>query len=305
MRPDGTVIDQFRRSTNAGAGPDRVVRDIEVCLSEEFSQSLSSVSAAGIGIAGLVDREDGMLHSAPNLEWSSVPLASKLSDQIDVPVTLANDVDAATFGEYRYGAAMDVRNTIVVFLGTGVGTGVITDGHLLEGQDSSAGELGHVPVVEGGRDCHCGYEGCLEAYAGGWAIGKRARERVWSDVDQGKTLCDLAGSREEITARTVSKALEKEDELAEDIMQKTGDVLGSWAVGMVHIFNPDRIVIGGSVSEGFPFLKDRIENSVQEGAFEQFCREFAVVEAQHGDYAVATGAASLAQSSFGTDEEHQ
>ncbi len=293
MEPDATVVDSFSGPTRADDGPEEVVDDLTNRINCKFDTS-NQITAAGVGVAGLVDRRSGLLRIAPNLVWENVTLGPMLSERLDVPVEIANDVDAATYGEWRHGAGQGARNVLGVFIGTGVGTGVIAGGSLLEGERSSAAELGHVPVVEGGRKCTCGYEGCLEAYVGGWAVGKRAREQVLSDPDRGKTLKQIAGSVDDITAKTVSEALDQDDKLAAEITDRTAEVLSSWAVGMVNAFHPGIIVVGGGLLEGFPHFIKQMTEEVREGSFDPFHEELEIVESRLGDRAGAIGAATMA-----------
>lgn len=298
MTEDGEVVDRVRRPTDADGGPEQVVHDIAQCVNEQFSDKMLAVQSAGLGIAGLVNRRTGTLISAPNLSMEETPLGPMLNEQIDRPVLVLNDVDAATYAEWKHGAARGFRNVIGAFLGTGVGGGIITEGHLLEGERSSAAEIGHMPIVEGGRKCNCGNHGCLEAYAGGWAIGERARERVASEPDRGDVLVDLAGGPEQITAEIVSKAGSQGDELALELIERTGNILGAWASGLVNVFNPDRIILGGSVGKGFPHFSDAIESHVRNYSFDEFLETFDVREAEYEDRAVAMGAGAMAYREF-------
>ncbi len=292
MTADGNVLQRRRRPTSKEGGVHGIVDDVVNCVQEEFADYLPSVHSAGIGVAGIVGRQGGTLFSAPNLDLFDVPLGSRISERLNRPAQLLNDVDAATYGEWMFGAASDVNTTIGVFLGTGVGGSIITDGRILEGTDCSAGEIGHMPIVAGGRTCSCGNTGCMEAYAGGWAIAERARERAEAEPERGELMIELAGSREEITARTVSTALSRGDELARELMSETEDLLGSWASGLVNVFNPDRMVLGGSVGEGFPQFGNAIEQYVNAHSFDVYTDHFDVRTAELGDGAVAVGAAA-------------
>jgi glucokinase len=295
LSSDGTVLDRFRRPTDADGGAERIVDDVMDCVEHEFSELLPDVTAAGIGVAGIVNREEGILKFAPNLGLKNTPIGAMLSDRIGRPVLVLNDVDAATYGEWKHGAAQGSRQIIGAFLGTGVGGSVIINGRLLEGGNSSAGEIGHMPIIEGGRRCSCGNQGCVEAYAGGWAIGERAREQVNEQPERGRRLVEIAGSREDITSETVSNAVSSGDPLAQEIVKRTGEILGAWVSGLVNVFNPNCFLLGGSVGEGFPQFMDAIDQHVRAHSLEAFQDEFNVKLAQLGDRAVAIGAAARAR----------
>lgn len=293
MNRNARIIDAATRSTDTNASPEKVVQDVAASIRNTFPNYEDTVSSAGLGVAGTIDRKRGIVQSAPNLGWNDVPLASRLSAKLQLPVHIANDVDAATYGEWKHGAGQGVDDLIGIFLGTGIGTGVITGGRLLESENGSAAELGHVPVIHEGRSCTCGYRGCVEAYAGGWALGEIARERVREHPENGRTMVDIAGSVDQITARTVSEALEQGDDLARELVQESGKILGTWATGMVNAFHPKQIVIGGSVGEGIPVLGTILEEELRKGAFDEFATTVDVVESRLGNQAVAVGAAAL------------
>ncbi len=295
LASDGTVLDRFRRPTDAERGAERIVDDIMDCVEHEFAELLPDVTAAGIGVAGIVNEREGILTVAPNLKLKNTPIGAMLSERIDRPVLVLNDVDAATYGEWKHGAARGSESIIGAFLGTGVGGSVIANGRLLAGEHNSAGEIGHMPIIEGGRTCSCGNQGCIEAYAGGWAIGERAREQVADQPERGRTLVEIAGSRDAVTAETVSRALSTGDALAQDLVRRTGEILGAWGAGLVNVFNPHCFLLGGSVAEGFPQFTDALEQHVHDDSFEVFADEFQVRLAELGDRAVAIGAAARAR----------
>lgn len=291
----GERVDRYRTPTKA-EGPRSAVMDrIADTARTQLSGSPESYESMGVGVAGLVDRERGHLHVAPNLSWADVPLGEELSSRFGGPVTVMNDVDAATWGEWKHGAGKGVQDIVTVFLGTGIGTGVVTGGRLLEGHGSSAAELGHVPIVAGGRSCTAPHAGCIEAYAGGWAIGERAREAAREDPERGSFLREAAGSVRDITARHVSQGVRENDPLSRELRDETGRLLGIWAIGVMNVFSPARIIMGGSVLEGLPELQTMMEDRIQSDGFAPHTEGLEVVRAELDESAPAIGAAAFAR----------
>jgi glucokinase len=208
---------------------------------------------------------------------------------------VTNDVNAATLGEWRYGAGRGVDDLAVLFVGTGVGGGVITGGKLLSGCSNSGGELGHITVVYDGRKCHCPNRGCLEAYVGGWAIAERAQQAVRTAAKKGQRLASLAGSVEKVTAATVSQAYREGDLLARGLVEETGRYLAAGVVSIVNVFNPCVLILGGGVVEGIPELIQMVKDIVPTMALEASVGELKIVKAALGADAGVIGAAALAQ----------
>jgi len=292
---DGQVVDSERQPTEPDKGPDLVIQNIVATVKTLLARASGSVSAVGLGIAGQINTSKGVLLASPNLEWRDVALKSPLENALDLSVFVTNDVSAATWGERQFGAGRGESDLICVFVGTGVGAGVVAGGRMLEGPQGSATELGHIPLVFDGRKCSCRHRGCLEAYVGGWAIAERAQDAVKQDSAAGKLLLSLAGSTDEITAKHVSNAFAENDPLAKHLVDETRRYLSAAAVGMVNMFNPSLLVFGGGVIEGLPELIDDLEQTVREHAFTAFVSNFKVSYAALGGDAGVIGAAALAR----------
>ena len=176
----GRIVASQRRPTQPEKGPDAVIADIVACVETCLGEAGKAAQSLGVGVAGQLDRT-GTLRFSPNLGWRNVSLKVKLEEALGIPVVIDNDVRAATRGEWRHGAGQGVNDLVCLFVGTGIGGGVVSGGRILEGCSNTAGELGHMTIVADGRRCHCPNRGCLEAYAGGWAIAERAQETVRAD----------------------------------------------------------------------------------------------------------------------------
>jgi glucokinase len=293
----GTVLTAHRHPTNADRGAGRVIDDIVTCVDGCLSQASRRAGAVGVGVAGQVDAESGVVRTAPNLGWTDVPLRARLEDTLDLPVTVANDVRAITWGVWRHGEGQGTDDLVVVFVGTGIGGGVVSGGRVLTGHQGLAGELGHTTLMPYGRDCHCRNRGCWEAYAGGWAIAERAQEAVRTDPDAGAALLRQAGGTiDDITGRDVHAACEQGDPMATRLVDATAEYLGLGLVGIVNAFNPRRIVLGGGVIEGHPPYVERAREVVRQRALQAAVADLDVVASTLNGQAGVIGAATMARS---------
>ena len=193
----------------------------------------------------------GTIEMAPNLPWahdSVVPLADLFSEALGIPVALTNDANAAAIGEMTYGVARGMKDFIVITLGTGVGSGIVTGGHLLYGSDGFAGELGHVTMVRGeeGRLCGCGRKGCLECYCSATGVARTARELL-AKSDRPSFLREM--NPEEITSLDVSIAAGKGDALATEIYDFTGKMLGEACADFAAFSSPEAFIFFGGMTK--------------------------------------------------------
>ncbi len=219
---------------------------------------IEKIKSMGIG-APNGNYYNGTIEFAPNLSWAhdgKVPLAQMFSDKLGgVPVALTNDANAAAIGEMVYGVARGMKNFIVITLGTGVGSGIVVNGQLLYGCDGFAGELGHVTMVRGkeGRSCGCGRTGCLEAYCSATGVARTARELL-STTTRPSLLREM--NPEDITSLDVSIAAGKGDELAKEIYEFTGHMLGEACADFAAFSSPEAFIFfGGMVKAGELIMK--------------------------------------------------
>jgi len=291
---EGRVSSRGGPIRHGNEGPDEVIRDLIEVVRTSLGTG-SPPAAIGIGVAGQVDAASGVVRYAPNTRWRDVALGARLSGEFGCPVVVANDVRAATVGEWRHGAGRGATNLLCLFVGTGVGGSAVVDGRLLEGAVNALGEVGHTVLVAGGRPCHCPGRGCLEAYVGGWAIAERARERVESDPASGSELLRRAGSIGAIEARTVGETAHARDPLAQEIMRETADYLASGVAGLVNAFNPGRVLLGGGVIEGSPELVEAVADRVRTSCQPPAAEAASVMRVALGSDAIIIGAAELAR----------
>ena len=293
---DNEVIATAKFSTGRERQPGEVIDELTVEIRDLLYEGGLESTSVGVGICGQINRADGVVFRSPNLpNWVDVPLQEKLHDMLEMPVTVANDVNVIALGEWTAHSDDDVEDLIVVFVGTGVGGGIITRGQLFDGHRGFGAEVGHTTIVVDGRECSCGNRGCLEAYVGGRHIGARAREAAEADPDAAAMLIDLASSVDSIRSEHVGTAYERGNELATQLIRETGHYLGAGLVGIVNSFNPKRLVLGGGVIEGIPDLIPLAEEHVREYALTACTRELDIVPARMGDRAGIVGGAVLAR----------
>ena len=296
----GRLSGASRRLVRARLGPEAVVEDIVACVKATFDASSDRPAAAGVGVAGQVDASTGAVHYAPNLRWKEFPLGRRLARRLSLPVSVINDVRAATLAEWVHGAGRGCSEVVGVFVGTGVGGGVVSGDRLLEGAGNAAGELGHTMLVANGRKCHCPNRGCLEAYVGGWAIARRAQEAARADPRAGRTLLRLAGAASRITAATVSEARHERDPLAVAIDRSSSRFLADGLVGFTNAFNPERIVLGGGLIDHAPHWVGVSDRAVRRWAQPPAAKVVRVVPARLGNESVVVGASLSARHRLGT-----
>ena len=232
--------------------------------------------------------------NAPNLGWRDVPLADELTRACGTRVLVENDVRAAAWGEYAYGAGTGADSLVAVFVGTGVGSGAVLGGRLWRGATNGAGEVGHTQVVPGGIPCPCGAIGCLERYVSGSAFQQRFRAALASGVTSALA-SSTGGDADALTAPLVHAAAERGDALARELWADAERYLVLGLANYVTLVNPQILVLGGGVIESVPPLFDRVAAGVR-AATTTLAREGLRVErARLGDWSGVVGAAALAR----------
>ena len=302
---EGKVHQELRQPTNVAGGPDRIIADIVGMVRQVREQGPSYVLAGlGVGVAGQITPDTGVVRSSPNLNWREVPFRDRLQAALNLPVVVTNDVRAATWGEWLHGSGQGVDDLICLFIGTGVGGGVVSGGRMLSGCTNTGGEVGHLTTDLNGPRCSCGNRGCLEALVGGWAIARRAREAIQGAPEAGKALLQAAGLKEPVapdglTAKVVAEAARAGDPLARTIVDGVARALIAGTVSLVNAFNPCRLILGGGVMQGLPELMDRIDRGIRQSALKAATEGLQVLAGKLGNDAGVVGAATLALRSFG------
>lgn len=207
------------------------------------------VEAVGIGAAGFVDEKRATVLFAPNIKWVNEPLAARVQEKVDLPVIVENDANAAAWGEFRFGAGEDVDDLLLVTVGTGIGGGIVQNGHLNRGGYGVAAEIGHMRMVPAGIKCGCGQYGCWEQYGSGRALVREAQDRIRAGMDSAQGLSDLVdGDASLVTGPMVTSFAQDGDPLAIEIIADVGRWLGEGIATLVAVLDPTVVAIGGGVA---------------------------------------------------------
>ena len=260
----GNIVAQTVITSKYGADEGRKFMDSVCDTIKDLAKGVGLEKIQGVGIgAPNGNFYTGEIAFAPNLPWAkngAVPLKKYMEGRLGVPVTLTNDANAAAMGEMKYGAALGMKNFIMITLGTGVGSGIIINGELVYGHDGFAGELGHTNVTRhNGRLCGCGKQGCLEAYASAIGVARTAREWLASGKYEGSLLEDI----EDITSKDVYEAAVKGDQLAIDVFNFTGALLGRQFADFVAFSAPEAIVVFGGLARAGDFIFNPIKEAME------------------------------------------
>ena len=249
---NGTIIARTRRLT-----PSTSPADVERTIAEVVAELRADhdVVAVGIGAAGFIDAEGSTVLFAPNLAWRNEPLRDEVAKVVGLPIVVENDASAMAWGEYRFGAGAGEDNLVCVTVGTGIGGGIVLNGHLYRGRHGIAAEFGHTQVVPDGRRCGCGLRGCWEQYCSGRALLHEAREIADIDKQFGARLLELGEGRPEgIHAEHVTQAAREGDPAALACFGEIGRALGQGLADLVAVLDPGRIVVGGGVADAGELL---------------------------------------------------
>jgi glucokinase len=288
------VRKKTRAHEGAQAGIDRITDTISEAL-KEAKISAKEISGIGIGVPGLLDLDRGLILDAPNLGWSRVALREELEKAFKCPVVISNDVDAGVFGEYKMGAAKNMRSVVGIFPGTGIGGGFVFEGKMLRGKHYSALEIGHVPVVPNGPLCGCGQRGCLEAVASRLAISAAAA--IAASRGEAPYLCENVGCDvTTIRSGALADSIKNGDKVIEKIVRDAAAWIGVGVAIVVNLLGPELVVLGGGLIEAMPELFcEEIEKSSRNRCLPAFRDSFKLAIAKLGDDATAVGAAAWAQ----------
>lgn len=263
----GKVLSREKKATKPELGPTVVQERVEECIHEALAAAAlphTEVAALGIGVPGPVDTKGEVVRVAPNLRWSNVPLARILRKRLDIPVTVVNDVHAGTMAVGEYGTGRGLKNFACMFVGTGLGGGIVINGELYRGTAGMAGEVGHMAVIPGdGPKCGCGNRGCLEAVASRSAIVRR----IVNEIEDGRKsevtkLCD--GDLRRIRSRILSEAYRHGDDLVREVLHDACHYIGIGAANLINTLNPQAIILGGGMIEA---LGDRLLPRITKAAW--------------------------------------
>lgn len=269
----------------------------EVCLATadqtlkqilaEKGLSVSELAAVGVGVPGPVITEAGMVVAPPIMPgWDRYPIRASLEKIWGCPVTLNNDAELGALGEWAYGAGRGEKNIAYIKVGSGIGAGLILNKQIYGGTTGAAGEIGHLTIDENGPLCNCGNHGCLEAFAGGHAIARQGQALAKS----GKRTLLASLPVESITAREVAEAARRGDLHAQEILSRAGAYIGIAIAGLINLFNPSVVIIGGGVAQVGDMLTAPIRQAVRERTMRASEQGVRITTAMLGRRSVLIGA---------------
>lgn len=296
----GTIVASARKRTRAERGQDFVSqRTIELANAAITMAKLpddAELIAIGVGAAGQIDREAGVVMDAPNLGVHNMPLGAILSKSFNLPVFVGNDVEVAAMGESLFGAGLGYNNFVCLFVGTGIGSGIVQNGHMYTGLTGTAGEAGHMTIQADGRICGCGSRGCLEAYASRTAITKailaeihHGRPSVLSDDSLGQ----LKEGDTVIRSGIIANAIQQKDELVTEVVIDAANYLGHGLASIMNFYNPDCIILGGGVIEAVDLLFETAVHRARTIALSTPAKKTPIVRTKLGDFSGVVGGAAL------------
>lgn len=279
---DRILLEKHHVPTEASRGKDVVIRKLKDVMKFFMEKGVARV---GVGMPGLVNHDSGVVEIPPNIEgWIKEDLKTILEKDSGLEVFILNDANAYVMGEWKFGAGKGKKDLILLTLGTGVGGGIITGGKLLLGKTHAAGEVGHIVINPSGPLCKCGQRGCLEAYIGNKYFVERAFYMKKKFPDS------LLNHYNEITPRVIGECARRGDRLSTYLWNEFGHLLGVGLVTLIHIFDPEIIILGGGISKSFDLFINSTLQVLENRVMNYKKRGVEVVLAQLQDEAPLYGA---------------
>jgi len=295
---EGRIHRRFSTKTNFSADPQTISKQI-FGLIEEVVESLrqrkagagslpavAKILGVGLGSPGLIDKKGETILVSPNLpQWRDIPIKRMVTERFKVPCVLENDANAAAWGEKWAGVGKDANSLVMLTLGTGIGGGIVINNTLWRGVNNVAAEIGHMVIQINGAKCGCGNNGCIEAYSSATSMVRRFKEALKNGEN---SLLQGVG---EITAKMINDAALKGDQASLDIIRETGRYLGVALVNIMHVLNPEIIVLSGGMIGSGDLLMNPIKETVKLKAFEASRKDTQILFSLLGNDAGIIGAA--------------
>ena len=290
----GKVIDSYKKSTKKELGRDVIVQRVIDATEKAICKAqipLSKITSIGIGVPGQVDRENGVLISAPNLNCYDVDLKFILERHFNIPVVVGNNIEVATLGEKTYGSGVGYKNFVGIFVGTGVGSGIVQNGEQYLGATGTAGEIGHIIVDSGGRLCSCGGHGCLEAYASRSAIERK----ILAALKKGHAsiISNEIKDGESVQCIHLKHAVDEGDDLVINAITEAAEYLSSGLATVINFYNPDLIILGGALIEMVDLFYDLTIKMTVGKSLPTPSANVKITKAALGDFSGVVGASLL------------
>ena len=300
------VLGRHRKKTKGHEGWEeglgRMVATIRKAV-EESEIDPNTIGGIGVGCAGPIDLDKGVIFEAPNLGWEKVPVKKTLEEELGWPVEVVNDVDAGVFGEYSFGAANGARCVVGIFPGTGIGGGCVYEGQIIRGKVGSCMEIGHIQVIPEGIASGHSLSGSLEAVASRLAISAQAAQAAYRGA--APNLRKIAGTDiSDIRSGALADSIKAGDKVIEQIVCAAADKIGVAVATIVHLLAPDIVVLGGGLVEAMPeLIVEEVQKSAKRRVLPSFSKTYSVVAAKLGDDATVMGAAAWARSRLSNPEK--
>jgi glucokinase len=247
---NGVIICKASVETRAGEDSAVIISDVAELIRRllfDVDLKISDIKGLGLGIPGTIDSKRGVIAYSNNINFIEVPIVAELHKSFGgLPIFINNDANAAALGEVRFGSAKENSNIVFVTLGTGVGTGIIIDGKLIEGVGSAGAEGGHTVICAGGEPCSCGRRGCFEAYASATALIRQTKAAIRENPES--LMNKIAEENGRVCGRTAFTAAKAGDEAAVKVVEKYIEYVGEGIVNLANIFRPETVLIGGGIS---------------------------------------------------------
>lgn len=293
-RESGKVVDFVKKKTKKEKGSENIARkmlDGIDRLLEQTQVDLSEIQSIGVGSAGQIDRKNGVIIGALNLDCYNLDLKRILEEKFKIPTFVGNDVEVAALGEQKFGAGRNCDDFVCVFVGTGIGSAIVKDGKLMRGATGTAGELGHIIVDLNGRPCACGAHGCLEAYASRTAI----ETRIDGALKKGRKSCisEYLEDGKAITSSMIRKAIEREDELVLQCVTEASEYLSAGLASVINLINPERIILGGGLIEAVDYFYQSTIKKARAKCLPVPAEKIEFKKTELGDFSGVVGAAFL------------
>ena len=290
------IIAKAKRKTACPRPAGEILKDIALCVQEAVRTAgltMEDVQSIGIGTPGSVNKKLGMIEYANNLDFDKVPAREILSKYFSQPIYLENDANCAALGEAVAGAGGNVENFVAITLGTGVGSGIIVNGKIVNGCNDAGGEMGHSVLVVDGEPCTCGRRGCWEAYSSATALVRQTRKAMRENPDS--VMWEIADrDLQNVNGRTAFEGMRRGDRAAQDVVDTYIKYLAAGITNAINIFQPDVLCVGGGIGcEGEPLLEP-VRRYVEKERYSIHCgKQTRICSAVLGNDAGIIGAALL------------
>ncbi len=290
----GEILAHVKKKTKKDKGPKNIIRKMVEGIEELLKESNvkpEQILSIGVGAAGQIDRKNGTILAAPNLDCYDLNIKKILSEHFEIPVFVGNDVEIAALGEQKFGAGKDCDDFVCIFVGTGVGSAIVKEGRIILGATGTAGEIGHMIVDLNGRQCACGAHGCLEAYASRSAIERR----IEGALKKGRKSCILEylETGKSITSSMIQKSIDREDELVLQYVNEATEYLSGGIASIINFINPECVILGGGLIDAVDYFYQKTIKKARAKSLPVPAGKIQFKKALLGDYSGVIGAVFL------------